>query len=174
MSIIEHLADTGAFTEGPARVNHRALHRLGTVRRLQGVSRATLARCMNVDAAEIRRQEDESNDLPLSALFAWQKFLGVPIAELLVDPEDAIAQPFRERAQFVRLMKTALSLLELAAQGAERHMAQAIVDQLLKIMPELEGVSPWNAVGTRRTLDELGAAALRMCPEDLFRKRRHA
>ena len=44
---------------------------------------------MNVEVAEIRRQE-KTADLPLSVLYAWQKVLAVPIAELLVEPEDAL------------------------------------------------------------------------------------
>ena len=96
----------------------RPLHRLAMVRRLQGISRGTLARRMNVSVTEIRRQEEETNDLPLSLLYKWQKILDVPIAELLVDSEDSLSQPLLQRAQLVRLMKTALSLLEQAESEA--------------------------------------------------------
>ena len=82
-----------ASGEVPVPVSRRALHRLATVHRLQGVSRRALARCMNVDVAVIRRQEDETNDLPLSTLYQWQKFLEVPVAELLVESEDELSQP---------------------------------------------------------------------------------
>jgi hypothetical protein len=58
-------------------------------------------------------------------------------------------------------MKTALSLLREANSKATRVMAQALVDQLIEVMPELQGVSAWNIVGTRRSLDELGVTALR-------------
>jgi len=153
-------------------LNRRALHRLATVRRVQGISRPTLARHMNVDVAEIRRQEAETSDLPLSVLYEWRKILDVPISELLVDSDGSLSQPLQQRAQLIRLMKTALSLLEQANTAPERLMAQNIVDQLTEIMPELEGVSAWNVVGIRRTLDEVGAAALRMVPEDLLHQRR--
>ncbi len=148
MSIVEYSAGTGASGEVRVPVNHRALHRLGTVRRLQGISRRTLARRMNVDVAEIRRQEEETNDLPLSVLYEWQKALDVPIAELLVESEDALSQPLLQRAQLVRLMKTALAILEQADNEATRVMAQTLVDQLVEVMPELQGISAWHAVGT--------------------------
>ena len=123
---------------------------------------------MNVDVAEIRRQEEETSDLPLSVLYEWQKVLEVPIAELLVESEDALSQPLMQRAQLVRLMKTALALLEKADGKATRAMAQTLVDQLIEVMPELQGISAWKAVGKRRSLDELGVAALRTLSEDVF------
>lgn len=145
-----------------------ALHRLATVRRLQGVSRRTLARRLNVDVSEIRREELETADLPLSKLYEWQKALEVPIAELLVDSEDMLSQPLMKRAQLVRLMKTVLAILEQADQEAVRLMAQTLIDQLVDIMPELRGVSAWHAVGKRRSLDELGVAAHRTLSDDVF------
>ena len=45
-----------------------------------------------------------------------------------------------QRAQMVRLMKTALAILEQADQEAVRLMAQTFVDQLVDIMPELRVV----------------------------------
>ena len=40
--------------------------------------------------------------------------------------------------------------------------------QLVELMPELEGVSAWHAVGQRRTLDEVGRVAERRMPDHLF------
>ena len=59
MSIVECSVGNDASGEVGVPVNHRALHRLGTVRRLQGISRRTLARRLNVEVAEIRRQEEK-------------------------------------------------------------------------------------------------------------------
>ena len=168
MSIVECAANAGASGEVPVPVNHRALHRLGKVRRLQGISRRALARRLNVDVAEIRRQEEETSDLPLNMLYEWQKVLEVPIAELLVDAADSLSQPLLQRAQLVRLMKTALALVEQADCEATRRTAQTIVNQLLKVMPELRGLSAWNAVGRRRSLDDLGIAATRILSDDVF------
>ena len=143
-------------------VNGQTLHRLAAVRRLQGISRPALAQRMNVDVASICRHEEETRDLPLIVLYQWQKALDVPIAELLVEPGDALSEPLMQRAQLVRLMKTALALVEQADSEEVRTMAQILVDQLVQIMPDLQGLGAWCVVGKRRSLDELGAAATRI------------
>ena len=148
---------------------NRPLHRLAAVRRQQGVSRRTVARRLDSDIGTVRLQEHERCDLPLTTLYAWQEILEVPIAELLIDSNDPLSPPVLKRAQMLRLMKTALAILEQARQPSIRRMAQVMVNQLLEIMPELEGVSPWHAVGKRRTLDELGQAAQRQVSADLLR-----
>ena len=107
----------------------------------------------NVEVKDIRRQE-RTADLPLSVLYAWQKVLAVPIAELLVESEDALTQPLMQRARLVRLMKTALLLLKRAEQRPERPMAQTLVDRLIEVMPELRGLSAWNGIGVRRRLND--------------------
>jgi transcriptional regulator with XRE-family HTH domain len=167
MSFVEFSAGADGSGDVAIPVNGRVLHRLAAVRRLQGVSRRTIARRMNVDVVEIRRQE-ESNDLPLGILYQWHKALEVPISELLVESEDSLSQPLLQRAQLVRLMKTALALLEQADCEPTRLMAQTIVDQLVAVMPELQGISAWHAVGKRRRLDELGIAAMRTLSDDVF------
>ncbi len=144
------------------------LHRLAAVRRLQGVSCRAVARRLNVDVAEIRRQENKHSDLPLSQLYEWQKALEVSVGELLVESVDALSEPLMKRAQLVRLMKTALAIMEQAEQEPLQLMARTIIDQLAEMMPELRGVSPWHAVGNRRRLDELGVAAQRGLSEEVF------
>jgi transcriptional regulator with XRE-family HTH domain len=167
MSIVDCACGTGGSEELNLPVN-RPLHRLAAVRRLQGVSRRTVARRMNVDLMEIRRQERETSDLQLSQLYEWQKALEVPVTELLVESEDTLSEPLLKRAQLIRLMKTALAILEQAEQEPVHLMAQTLVDQLTEMMPELQGVSPWHAVGKRRRLDELGVAAQRSLSDDVF------
>lgn len=147
----------------------RPLHRLGEVRRSQGISRKTIARKLNVNIPEVVRQEEETCDLPLSALYMWQEVLGVPIGELLVEPQDALAQPMLLRAQLVRFMKTAVAICEQSGEKAIRLMAQNLANQLIEIMPELRGVCAWHAVGQRRKSDELGVAAQRSLPDDIFK-----
>ena len=167
MSIVDYL-DTRVVGDVPVPPSENALHRLGAVRRLQGISRRTLARRMNLEVADIRRQEDESSDLTISILYEWQRALDVPVAELLVDSTDALSEPLLKRAQLVRLMKTALALLELADSQSSRVLAQALVDLLKDVMPELQGVGAWNVIGRRRRLNELGVAASRMPAGDPF------
>ena len=166
------IVDSSSEIEGEGEVrfsdSSRALHRLATVRRLQGISRRVVARRMCIDISEVSRQEEETADLPLSKLYEWQKVLDVPVAELLIESQDTLAKPLLQRAQLVRLMKTALAIFEQSAEDTVRLMAQTLVDQLVEIMPELRGVSAWHTVGKRRRLDELGIAAERSLSDEVF------
>jgi transcriptional regulator with XRE-family HTH domain len=144
------------------------LQRLAHVRRLQGVSRRTVARRMNVEIEQVRCQEQATTDLPLSALYAWQKALDVPVSELLVESGDALASPILERSQLVRLMKTVLAIRRQAKQESIRRMADTMAGQLIEIMPELANIGPWHSVGKRRRLDELGIAAQRRLADNVF------
>jgi len=144
------------------------LHRLALVRRREGVSRRTVARRLQTDVARVKAQEDENADMLLSTLYQWRDVLEVPVAELLVDSNDPLSAPVLKRAQLVRLMKTATTILQRSHQIAIRRMAQTLIDQLLELMPELESVTPWHAVGQRRTRDELGQAARRGLSLDWF------
>jgi transcriptional regulator with XRE-family HTH domain len=171
MSIADYNVSGTLGPEGlnlPAAGDGKPLHRLGTVRRLQGVSRRAVARRLNVDVSIVKQQEDETSDLPLSMLYKWQQMLEVPIAELLVDEEDPLSPPIMKRARMVRLMKTVLSILERSNQPPIRRMAQNLVNQLVELMPELKGVTAWHAVGQRRRLTEYGRAAERRISSDVF------
>jgi transcriptional regulator with XRE-family HTH domain len=137
----------------------QSLHRIQEVRRLQGMSLRTAARQLETDIRSIRAQEQATSDLRLSDLYKWQRALDVPIAELLVDSDEPLSRPVRERAAMVKVMKTARSLLESAPVGAARRMAENLVEQLLELMPELAEVSPWHSVGQRRSLEEPGRIA---------------
>lgn len=135
------------------------LHRIQEVRRLQGMSLRTAARQLNTDIRSIRAQEQASTDLKLSDLYRWQQALEVPVGELLVEDDDPLSRPVRERAAMVKVMKTARTLVETAPSGGVRTMAENLVEQLLSLMPELAEVSPWHTVGQRRGLDEMGRIA---------------
>jgi transcriptional regulator with XRE-family HTH domain len=161
MSVVDHSLNPDAAEKLHRHAHRHPLHRIATVRRLQCISRRTIARSLNVPETEVRRQEKETSDLPLSNLYQWQEVLQVPITELLVESDDSLSRPLMERAQLLRLMKTAKALLESVSQDATRLMAQTLVDELVEIMPELEGVGAWHTVGKRRSLDELGVAAMR-------------
>ncbi len=161
MSVSEcshHVVGNGVNTSPSPNGKCHSLHRLREVRQQQGISLRRIARHLKVDIREARIQEEESHDLPLSTLYAWQKILDVPVSDLLVEADSSLSPPILERARMVKVMKTAAAILEKSEVLPIRRMAQMLVDQLLEIMPELEGVSPWHAVGQRRTLDELGRA----------------
>lgn len=169
MSIIEcGVAGLGSPGEPTIPKPPRPLHRLGIVRRLQGISRRTVARRMNVDVAKIKVQERPTSDLLLSKLYEWQSVLEVPITELFVEGDEQLATPVLRRAQLVRMMKTALAILEASREEPIRRMAQTLIEQLTQVMPELQSVSPWHTVGKHRRQDEFGIAADRRLSDDVF------
>jgi transcriptional regulator with XRE-family HTH domain len=149
----------------------RALHRLATVRRQQGISQRNIARRMNLDIATVREQEEEGTDLTLSMLYRWQRILDVPVAELLVDSDGPLSPPVMQRAQMVKVMKTVAAMVEKAETTSLKRLLQMLCSQLLEIMPELSDVAPWHSVGQRRTLDEYGRAVERQMSDDVFRNR---
>ena len=159
---------------GPAKASggasRRALHRLAAVRRQQGVSQRNMARRLHVDLSDVCQQEQETTDLSLSVLYAWQRVLDVPVAELLADSDGALSPPVMERARLVKLMKTAAAIMEKAHTPSLRRMVTMLVEQLVEIMPELRDVAPWHTVGQRRTLDDYGRAVERQLPDDLVRR----
>jgi hypothetical protein len=123
---------------------------------------------LNIEVAQVKLQERDTADMPLSRLYEWQKVLDVPITELLVEADDPLSTPVLKRAQLVRVMKTVLAIIEEAKQAQIRRMAETMANQLIEIMPELEGVSPWHAVGKRRRRDDYGITAERRLSEDVF------
>ncbi len=152
----------------PANAPQRRYHRLHEIRLQQGISLRCAARRMNQSVDQIRRQEADTSDLWLSELYRWQELLEVPLADLLVDEEGPLSEPVLKRARMVRLMKTAAAILSGSESEAVQRMAQMLVDQLVEIMPELKEVSPWHAVGQRRTLDEVGRIAENPMPDNFF------
>ena len=137
----------------------QTLHRIQEVRRLQGMSLRTAARQLGTDIRNIRAQEQGTTDLRLSDIYKWQRALEVPVSELLVEEDEPLSRPVRERGALLKIMKTARTLLESAHSGPARRMAENLVEQLLELMPELKEVSPWHSVGQRRSLDEMGRIA---------------
>lgn len=144
-------------------------HRLEQVRRQQGVSLRRVSRALKVDMHEARRQELPGSDIRLSDLYAWQSVLDVPLADLLTEGGESLSAPVLERARLLKLMKTAAAILEKAENPSIQRMAQMLVGQLIEIMPELEGVSPWHVVGQRRTLDDYGRVVERRMTDEMFR-----
>jgi transcriptional regulator with XRE-family HTH domain len=146
-----------------------ALHRIATVRRQQSISLRGLARQLRTSVRDLETEENESSDLRLSRVYWWQSVLEVPVGELLVDSNSPLSPPVLERARLVRVMKTAAAIAEKADSMSIKRLAQTLASQLVEIMPELAGVSPWHAVGQRRTLDEVGRIAERPYSADVWR-----
>jgi transcriptional regulator with XRE-family HTH domain len=143
----------------------------GTVRKQQGISQRNVARHLGVETATVCQQEHEATDLPLSLIYAWQKVLDVPAAELLVDSNAPFSPSVLHRARLIRVMKTAASIREKVHSKSLKSLVATLTEDLFEIMPELREVAAWHSVGRRRALDELGQVVERQLPDDVFRRR---
>ena len=136
----------------------------------QELSLRTVAKRMGARDSELRREEQETTDMPLSRLYEWQTALDVPISELLVEPDNGLSPPIQQRAQLLRLMKTAAAIREQSDNESVRLLIQSLVGQILEIVPELEDVAPWPTVGSRRSANEYGRIVDREVTEDWHRR----
>lgn len=152
--------------------SQRKMHRIAEVRQRQGVTLRNVARRLGIEMSVVRRQEQVDSDLRISEVMAWQSVLEVPIAELLVEDDGQLSGPVLERSRMVKLMKTAAAIRERTGGTPVGKMVEMLVSQILEIMPELEDVTPWNTVGQRRTLDDVGRTARSSVPDDIFRRPR--
>ncbi len=151
----------------------KTLHRISEVRQQQGVSLRSVARKMGMPIQEVRRQEEPSSDLLVSDLLKWQEILEVPLTDLLVDTQGPLSEPVSKRASMLRVMKTAKAILESTKSRSVKRMANMLIEQLIKMMPELEEVSAWHTVGQRRTQDEVGRIVERSIPDSFFNDGSH-
>lgn len=168
-TIAADAASTLSFSPLPS---DRPLHRLREVREQQGLALRRIAHLMGADSRELRREELPTTDILLSRLYQWQQALDVPVAELLVESASMLSAPVLARARLVRIMKTVTAIKEKAANTAVRALIDSLEEQMLEIMPELSGIHPWQAVGQRRSLEELGRIAERPYSTDAWREAR--
>lgn len=156
-----------ATANGVSHGKNCELHRIAEVRARQGVSLRTAARSWNVELAEVRAQQNAQTDLSLSQLYQWQELLNVPVDELLVDHELPLSPPVLKRARLLKIMKTAATIREQSREKSTQRLIAQLIEQLIEIMPELAEVGPWQAGGSRRSLDDFGRAVERTFPDEL-------
>jgi transcriptional regulator with XRE-family HTH domain len=137
------------------------LHHLGEVRRRERITRRRLAQRLGISIREVEEQEKPSSDMRLSDLYRWQKALGVPIAELLNEPDGLLSPPVKLRSRLLRAMKTVRLIQERARQVSTQRLVEMLVDQLVEVMPELKDTTAWPATGPRRSRNDLGQAFFR-------------
>lgn len=142
-------SESEATTSAAGSVVGPTLNRVREVRREQGVSIKRAAQLLGKPVDELRAEEDPTSDLTLSQIYEWQRLLEVPVADLLVEPHAPLSAPVLRRAQLVRLMKTVQAIMERSTQAAIRRLCQTMSNQLIEIMPELEGVTSWNSLDHR-------------------------
>ena len=151
-------------TKATKRSQAATMHRIRHVRHQQGLTIHGVARKLKTNVDVLRQQEEETADLRLSDLYRWQEALDVPVADLLVDGNEPLSAPVLKRARLLKLMKTAAAIQEQCQKPQTRRMADTLIQQLVEIMPELEGVSPWHTVGKRRSLDDYGRIVYEQMP----------
>ena len=145
------------------------LHRLREIRRRKKLSQRVVAGRMGVSVAIVELQERETCDIPLSTLHRWHRALGVPLAELLREQPTGLSPLKVNGGQMVRLMQTALTIFDEARHARDKRLAQALVGQLLDIVPELRKVKRWKR--SRRphaSLKHSGSTDMAL-PENVFR-----
>jgi hypothetical protein len=140
----------------PPERGKQRLQYLGDARRRQGLSIRCVAQRLQKSVVEVRAQEVETADMPISELYRWQQVLDVPLEELLTGPDDSLSPRVLNRARLLRIMKTARSIRNQAHSEQQRRLARLLINQLLEMMPELKDVTSWPTVGHRRTADEVG------------------
>ncbi|MEX0668936.1 MAG: helix-turn-helix transcriptional regulator [Pirellulales bacterium] len=163
-------ADSLARERRASREPTVSLHRIAEVRQRQGVTLRNVARRLGMSLPVVRHQEQPECDMRISDLLRWQQVLEVPVAELLVEGDDQLSGPVLERSRMVKLMKTAAAIRERTEGQPVGRMVTMLIEQILEIMPELSDVTPWHAVGQRRTLDEVGRTGRTMIDESVFRR----
>ncbi|NOY40237.1 MAG: helix-turn-helix transcriptional regulator [Planctomycetes bacterium] len=168
MSTVNYkLESNGTSVPEPTQVA-RKFHRIGDVRLQQGASLRSVSRKLNLTVQEIRHQEDAYTNLTISDLLKWQEVLEVPLSDLLIDSSGPLSEPVNNRACMLRIMKTAKAIQESAHSRSIVRLANMLIEQLVKMMPELADVSAWHTVGQRRTKDEVGRIVERSIPDSFF------
>jgi transcriptional regulator with XRE-family HTH domain len=134
---------------------------LGEVRRQEGLRPHAVAGRLGISIGQLLAQEQPTADMRLSDLYRWQAALGVPASELLEESGCDFSRPTRLRATLLRVMKTVRSIQQEAGQDSIRRLAQRLADDLVGMMPELEGTGAWPTLGQRGKAREPGQAFFR-------------
>jgi transcriptional regulator with XRE-family HTH domain len=159
------LAENGASVA--VRDQTQPLHRLQEIRTQQDISVRSVSRRMNVTASEVQMQEDPNFDLRLSTLYRWQRALGVPAAELLVEAGDGLSAPVQLRARLLRMMKTIVTILDQPQSDRTANLIANLKTDILEVMPEVENVDRWHGSSSDRSGD-IAAAVLRQIDDALL------
>ncbi len=151
------------FGINASKVNGRQrFHRIRTVRLREKLSLKSASRRLSLSMSSLRVLEDEANDIRLSALYAWQSVLGVPVSELVIDLDLSLSEPIRQRACLVRIAKTANTIRKKCRDETIRALADTLITQLTEIMPEVNEIGTWPDGQQSRSSTELGKVANRI------------
>ena len=134
-------------------------HRLADAMQCEGVSPRAMALRLGIPLGELNRRMHPGFDPTLSEIYDWGAALGVPIGDLLDEPNESLSESVRRRAELIRVMRTVETLHQKFADSPQQLLTRQLKDDLIEMMPELAHVSTWPSVGQRRTMDEYGALA---------------
>lgn len=129
--------------ECPLRVEQKPLHRVAAVRQSQEMSIGSAAKRLGWSKQRTKASEEATFDLTISELLQWQAVLGVPLQDLLVEPEQTLSRPVMERARLLRMMKTTRTLSEVVDSSWAKRLIHRLAEQLIEIMPELRDTRAW-------------------------------
>jgi transcriptional regulator with XRE-family HTH domain len=127
-----------------------------------------LARRLGISVEELRLRE-ESTDISVSTLCEWASKLGVPVTDLVIEPDESLRPTQLPQSQAARLMKVAAKLRDRSKRRNIRRLAQTFVEQLTEILPALEGLAQKNHRDLRRPSLRSPANVLPRLPEDVFK-----
>ena len=142
----------------------QTVNRIALVRQQQDMSLRSVARHTGVDVRTLRKQEKPTANLTLTELTNWANALDVPVKDLIDVPGQGLASPIKQRAQLIRIMKSAVSIQENADCESMQAFADTLVSQLVELMPELDGIAAWPTYGQRRGSEEVGRTAEQYMP----------
>ena len=154
-ALVTHRKSPGENQQSPTSEKTK-YHRIAEVRTEQGVSLRSVSRRTGIEVRILKQQEDPFANLTLQELSVWQLALEVPLADLLVDNTNRLSQPVQQRAQLVKIMKTAAAIEEVSTSPRVSRLVTMLKEQLQEMMPELKEVSPWPNYGQRRAPNQLG------------------
>ena len=148
------------FRENASHVNgRRRFHQIRTVRLRERLSLKSASRRLSLTMSDLRDSEDETNDIRLSTLYAWQSVLSVPVSELVIDADVALSEPIRQRACLLRIAKTANTIRKKSHDESMRALADTLITQLAEIVPEVNEIGTWPDGRKSRSSSDLGKVA---------------
>ena len=147
------------------------LHRLGAVCREKKIPRRVLAKRLGITLEDLRLEE-ESIDLSIGRLTQWAAALGVPVTELIIEPDIGFGLTCLEPPQAKRLMEAANSLRKRTRRRSVQRLAQTFMDQLSEMLPELEQIAQNGQRPVRRVRRTARPGPLRPLPDHILLRRR--
>jgi transcriptional regulator with XRE-family HTH domain len=122
-----------------------AVHQVELARHCKGLSRRDVARRMDVDLNEVKRQENETTDLRLTELYRWQEALDATLPELLTGDHDPISTPEIDSRRMAKMLNATTEIRKTTNQSQVHRLAQMLLWQLGELSPQMDGLRQWQS-----------------------------